>query len=97
MLTGNTQSTVRKNVNSNPAATALIWTGSILFIVGCIVGLTPYTDVTTDYGSAWFPKEFGAPGMHNAPMSISIVLLLIGGAAGITGAVLLSQNHSSEK
>lgn len=71
----------------NPAAITLIWVGIIIFIAGSIVGLMPMDDGY--YGSAWFPSS-PPPGIFASSMGISIVLLLIGGAAGITGTVLLS-------
>ena len=80
-------------MNSNPMPIALIWIGAIVFIVGAIVGLTPVDD---NFGSAWFPAP-SPPGIHASSMGISIVLLLIGAAAGITGMVLHSQRQSSKK
>lgn len=71
----------------NPAAITLIWVGIIIFIAGSIVGLVPMDG--GGYGSAWFPSA-APPGIFASSMGISIVLLLIGGAAGITGTVLLS-------
>lgn len=70
----------------NPAAIALIWIGAVAFIVGAIVGLVP---MDANFGSAWFPAP-GTGGMHTSSMGVSVTLMLIGAAAGITGTVLLS-------
>lgn len=78
-------------MKNNPFGTALIWVGAIVFALGCIVGLTPQEIC----GSAWFP-ETCMPGVHASSMGTSMVLLLVGAAAGIAGMVLAGQAHSAK-
>lgn len=82
-------------MKSNDARKVLIWAGLIVFALGAFVGLKPVMiNETYNCGSAWFPGSC-VPGMLDSAVTISTVLLLLGGASAIAGMVVGSQKDLS--
>ncbi len=68
---------------------ALLWIGSIAGVIGAVVGLMPSAG-REECGSAWFPA---CPVIHQSSTVVSVALILVAGAAIITGLVVSGRKN----
>lgn len=71
------------------ASKALLWIGSLASVVGSVVGLMPATG-REECGSAWFPA---CPVIHQSSTAVSVALILVAGAAIITGLAVVGRKN----
>ncbi|MHA7209572.1 DUF2510 domain-containing protein [Arthrobacter sp. MDT1-65] len=62
---------------------ALLWVASISAAIGLFVGVKPVYAGASNCGSAWFPGSC-VPGILDSSTTVSVVFILIAGAAIIT-------------